>query len=111
MDYIVDEIFDTCVMNHSIFDLSQDNEAGDLATSYYQLVYDFLEELSELEESYKQFMEHKTRMIHGVGNKEKKMIKKVTSKVTKVSKKCQIEKYEYKIKRSGWSSKRYCRCW
>jgi hypothetical protein len=50
VDYIVDEIFDTCVMNHSIFDLSQDNEAGDLATSYYQLVYDFLEELSELEE-------------------------------------------------------------
>jgi len=50
VDYIVDEIFDTCVINHSIFDLSQDNEAGDLATSYYQLVYDFLEELSELEE-------------------------------------------------------------
>lgn len=50
VDYIVDEIFDTCVMNHSIFDLSQDNEAGDIATSYYQLVYDFLEELSELEE-------------------------------------------------------------
>jgi hypothetical protein len=50
VDYIVDEIFDTCVMNHSIFDLSHDNEAGDLATSYYQLVYDFLEELSELEE-------------------------------------------------------------
>jgi hypothetical protein len=50
VDYIVDEIFDTCVMNHSIFDLSQDNEAGDLATNYYQLVYDFLEELSELEE-------------------------------------------------------------
>jgi len=24
VDYIVDEIFDTCVMNHSIFDLSQD---------------------------------------------------------------------------------------
>jgi hypothetical protein len=50
VDYIVDEIFDTCVMNHSIFDLSQDNEAGDIATNYYQLVYDFLEELSELEE-------------------------------------------------------------
>ena len=50
LDYIVDEIFDACVMNHSIFDLSQDNEAGDLATGYYQLVYDFLEELSELEE-------------------------------------------------------------
>jgi hypothetical protein len=50
VDYIVDEIFDTCVKNHSIFNLSQDNEAGDLATSYYQLVYDFLEELSELEE-------------------------------------------------------------
>ena len=50
VDYFIDEIFDTCVMNHSIFDLSQDNEAGDLAANYYQLVYDFLEELSELEE-------------------------------------------------------------
>lgn len=50
VDHMVDEIFDTCMMNLSLFDLSQDNEKGDLTTNYYQLIYDFLEELSELEE-------------------------------------------------------------
>jgi hypothetical protein len=47
IDVLVDEIFDVCMMNAQEFDLSEDNEDGDLANLYYNLIYDYLEYISE----------------------------------------------------------------
>jgi hypothetical protein len=47
IDVLVDEIFDVCMANAHAFDLSDDNEDGDLANLYYNLIYDYLEYISE----------------------------------------------------------------
>lgn len=47
IDVLVDEIFDVCMGNAQAFDLSMDNEDGDLANLYYNLIYDYLEYISE----------------------------------------------------------------
>jgi hypothetical protein len=44
---LVDEIFDVCMTNAQAFDLSNDNEDGDLANMYYNLIYDYLEYVSD----------------------------------------------------------------
>lgn len=47
IDVLVDEIFDVCMANEQAFDLSNDNKDGDLANLYYNLIYDYLEYISE----------------------------------------------------------------
>jgi len=47
IDVLVDEIFDVCMLNAQAFDLSNDNEDGDLANMYYNLIYDYLEYVSD----------------------------------------------------------------
>jgi hypothetical protein len=47
VDYYIDQIFEECIFQSSIFDLSNDNEAGDLAVTYFNLIYDYLDTVYE----------------------------------------------------------------
>ena len=38
VDYHIDQIFEECIFQSDIFDLSKDNEAGDLAVIYFNLI-------------------------------------------------------------------------
>lgn len=43
VDYYIDQIFETCIFQSAAFDLSNDNQAGDLAVCYFNLIYDYLD--------------------------------------------------------------------
>jgi hypothetical protein len=47
VDYYIDQIFETCIFQSTVFDLSNDNEAGDLAVTYFNLIYDYLDAVYE----------------------------------------------------------------
>lgn len=47
VDYHIDQIFEECIFQSDIFDLSKDNEAGDLAVIYFNLIYDYLDAVYE----------------------------------------------------------------
>ena len=47
VDYYIDQIFETCIFQSTVFDLSNDNEAGDLAVMYFNLIYDYLDAVYE----------------------------------------------------------------
>jgi hypothetical protein len=47
VDYYIDQIFEECIFQSDIFDLSKDNEAGDLAVIYFNLIYDYLDAVYE----------------------------------------------------------------
>ena len=47
VDYYIDQIFETCIFQSQVFDLSNDNEAGDLAVNYFNLIYDYLDAVYE----------------------------------------------------------------
>lgn len=43
VDYYIDQIFEACIFQSAAFDLSNDNQAGDLAVCYFNLIYDYLD--------------------------------------------------------------------
>lgn len=47
VDYYIDQIFETCIFQSNVFDLSNDNESGDLAVNYFNLIYDYLDAVYE----------------------------------------------------------------
>jgi hypothetical protein len=47
VDYYIDQIFEKCIFQSNVFDLSNDNEAGDLAVNYFNLIYDYLDTVYE----------------------------------------------------------------
>jgi hypothetical protein len=47
VDYYIDQIFETCIFQSNVFDLSNDNDAGDLAVNYFNLIYDYLDTVYE----------------------------------------------------------------
>ena len=47
VDYYIDQIFETCIFQSTVFDLSNDNEAGDLAVTYFNLIYHYLDAVYE----------------------------------------------------------------
>ena len=47
VDYYIDQSFETCIFQSTIFDLSNDNESGYLAVNYFNLIYDYLDAVYE----------------------------------------------------------------
>ncbi|MHA8106939.1 hypothetical protein [Aquirufa sp. 5-AUSEE-100C1] len=47
VDCYIDQIFETCIFKSEVFDLSNDDESGDLAVCYFNLIYDYLDMVYE----------------------------------------------------------------